>query len=162
MTYNPAEALRDDWQWVEGVVVGAFEYGPDRFTTGLPEAPDTGIRLRIGNPTKNQIAIAASTVGYRTTDQVITIWSDTLREDPPDENSQQLEPMEGDFIIVSGYRWMIKSLKQTVYETQWVCYCARGTAQAPREPNTGGAFTIDTTEVTVDTTQETVDQETFI
>ncbi|WP_204466245.1 hypothetical protein, partial [Bifidobacterium pullorum] len=77
-TYDPYIALKDDWQFTEGVIEGGYAYGSDRNTTGLPVPPASGVKMRLGNPTQNQIAVAASTtIGYDITDRVVTIWANT-------------------------------------------------------------------------------------
>lgn len=131
MTYDPTCRLHGSWQFTEGVVDAGFEYGPDREVTGLPAAPASGVKVRVGNPTQNQIAVAAASVGYETTDKVVTLWSSRLRADPENPASTLIEPMEGDFVIVSSVRWLIKSLKETLYSTQYICYCQRDTSAAP-------------------------------
>lgn len=128
MTYDPSASLKDDWQYTEGVIDAGVAYGSDRATTGLPVAPTSGVKVRKGNPTQNQIAVAASTFGYRSTDQIFTIWLNTLRVTPADESSSQVTLVEGDKITAGGITWIIKSIKETVYATQSIAYCQQSTA----------------------------------
>ena len=131
MSYDPQASLQDDWQFTEGVVSGGFAYGLDRDTTGLPAAPAAGVRIRPGNPTQNQIAVAASTFGYRVTDKVFTIWSTTLRVDPTDAGTARVIPVENDRLTDDdGVTYIIKWVKETVYDTQYLVYCQRSTLTA--------------------------------
>lgn len=125
MTWVPEEAYRDDWQYTEGVVDAGFAYGPDRDTTSLPAAPASGVKVRSGNPTQNQIAVAASTFGYKATDKIFTVWSNRLRADPADASSTAIIPTENDRLIVDGTEWVMRWVKTTVYETQFIVYCSR-------------------------------------
>jgi hypothetical protein len=127
MPYDPYEALKDDWQWTEGVVDAGFEYGPDRETAMLPIPPTDLVKVRPGNPTQNQIAIAASTFGYKTTDKVFTVWTNTLRVTPTDSSSAQVRATEHDKLIVDGVEYIIKTVKDTVYDTQLLVYARRST-----------------------------------
>lgn len=119
----------DDWKHTENVVDGLFAYSPDRKATeaGDPVAPVRGTKVRVGDPTQNEIAIAATTHGYRKTDKRITIWATTLRPIPNDKLSPLIEPNEGDLITVAGVPYIIKSVHTVVYGTQHVCYCQRST-----------------------------------
>lgn len=122
-TYDPYDDLKDDWKFTEGVLDAGFSYGPDRDTTGLPTEPSVDeVKVRLGNPTQNQIAVAASTMGYEATDRVLTIWANTLRSDPTDGGSDQIEPQQGDKMVADGLTWIIAWAKATVYKTQWLCY----------------------------------------
>lgn len=127
--FSPYEWLKNEWQWVEGVANAGFQYGPQTYTDGKASAPSTGVKVRRGNPTQNQIAVAASTVGYETTDQIFTIWSNTLREDPSDEGSDRVYPQQGDMLIACGRTWIIQSVKDTMYDTQYIAYCRLSTRQ---------------------------------
>jgi len=127
MPYNPQDALKNDWRYTEGVIAASFAYGPDRDTTALPLAPDDNVRMRPGNPSQNQIAIAASTFGYRPSDRLFTIWSHTLRTNPTDETTSRVIPLENDRITAEGVSYIIKSVIQTVYDTQYIAYCRRST-----------------------------------
>lgn len=127
MPYDPYEALKDSWQWTEGVVNAGFGYGPDRETTGLPVAPADLVKVRPGNPTQNQIAVAASTFGYKTTDKIFTVWTNTLRVVPTDSESEQVRATEHDKIIFRGVEYIIKTVKDTVYDTQLLIYAMRST-----------------------------------
>ncbi len=127
--FSPASWLKDEWQWVEGVFDAGFQYGPQTYTTGKAAAPGTGVKVRRGNPTQNQIAVAASTVGYESTDQIFTIWSNTLRATPSNANSARVYPQQGDMIIACGRTWIIKSIKDTMYDTQYIAYCGLSTRQ---------------------------------
>ncbi len=120
--YDPRDSLLDDWQYTEGVTEGGFAYGPDRLTTGLPVAPSQFVKMRLGNPTQNQIAVQATTGSYEVTDRVVTIWANTLREDPEAPGSDAIEPEQGDRLTVAGKTYVIVWAKATVYDTQWLCY----------------------------------------
>jgi hypothetical protein len=117
------DQYRDDWQWTQDIYDAAYVYGSDRNTTGLPTAPGAGVKVRILEPTQNQIAVAASTVGYDSSDRVIEIWSDRLRAHPTDETSQIIRPMPADKIVVDSVTWIIKSANSAVYGWRWVCMC---------------------------------------
>lgn len=121
-TYVEYDSLKDDWQYTEGVIEGGFAYGPDRNTAGLPAAPSAGVRMRLGNPTQNQIAVAASTISYDFTDRVVTIWQNTLRVTPADPASLAVEPVQGDKVTARGKTYIVAWVKLTVYDTQWLCY----------------------------------------
>lgn len=123
MEYDPTEVLRNDWQYTEGVTTAGIEYGPQTYVTGKATAPADNVRVRKGNPTQNQIAVAASTFGYAVTDQIFTIWSHTLREDPLDPDSERVYLVQGDFIVHAGKRWRVEWVKATIYDTQYVAYC---------------------------------------
>lgn len=127
--FSPASWLKDEWQWVEGVSDAGFQYGPQTYVTGKAIAPTSGVKVRRGNPTQNQIAVAASTVGYETTDQIFTIWSNTLRASPSNPNSARVYPQQGDLLIACGRTWIIKSIKDTMYDTQYIAYCGLSTRQ---------------------------------
>jgi len=127
--YSPREWLKNEWQWVEGVFDAGFQYGPQTYTDGKATAPSTGVKVRRGNPTQNQIAVAASTIGYETTDQIFTIWSNTLRTDPDDEDSDRVYPQQGDKLVACGRTWIIQSIKDTMYDTQYIAYCRLSTRQ---------------------------------
>jgi hypothetical protein len=129
--WDPHESYQATWSYTQNVVAGGFEYGPDRDVTGLPAAPADGVRLRVGNPNQNQIAIAASSFGYRDTDKVITVWSSTLREDPDDALTGRIYPLENDTLVVGGVRYVLKSVKEAEFDTQYVCYCWRSPNQSP-------------------------------
>ena len=119
---------RNDWQFTENVVDAGFAYGPDRYVTGLAAAPASGVKVREGNPTQNQIAVAASSHGFKATDKVFTLWTNTLRADPGDETTELISPEEGDRLTVDSVMWVIKSVKPVVYYTQAILYCQRSTA----------------------------------
>lgn len=128
MIYDPAKALKDSWRYTEGIREVGFAYSPDRDIEGKPAAPAAEVKARPGNPTQNQIAVAAATFGYRTTDQVFTIWANTLREFPRNPSSPAIIPVEQDRIIYKGVTWIIMSCKTTQYETQFLCYCQKSQA----------------------------------
>lgn len=114
---------RRDWAFIDDVRNGGFRYSPDRDVVGLPVAPSTGVRIKIHNPTQNQIAVAASSFGYRSTDRSFVVWTDTLREVPEDQQTKRILPLENDKLIVDGAEWIIRSVKSTVFDTQYICYC---------------------------------------
>lgn len=123
MDRAPSYGHENDWRFVEGVLDGGFAYGPDRYTEGLPTAPTSGVKMRPGNPTQNQIAVAAASFGYETTDMVLTVWASTLRAITYDDRSTLIEPEREDRLIVRGQTWIMQSVKPAVYGTQYVCYC---------------------------------------
>lgn len=125
MTFDAQAMLADDWRFAEGVVDATFDYGPDRNRTGLAAAPATGVKVRPGNPTLDQIALAQ--VGYETTDRLFTIWSDTLRTDPADPLTERLYPDSGDRLTVGGLLYIIQYVKQTMYDTQYIAYAKLST-----------------------------------
>lgn len=122
------ELLKNDWQVTEGILDAGFAYGPQRYTTDLPEAPSEGVKVRKGNPTQSQIIAAASTFAIRATDGQFTIWSNTLRETPDDESSEAITPVEHDRLVVEGVTWIIKSCKKAIYDTQFIVYCQQSTS----------------------------------
>lgn len=122
------DLLKNDWQMTEGILDAGFEYGPQRYTTGMPDAPASGVKVRKLNPTQSQIISAASTVGLRSTDGGFTVWSNTLRADPSEETSTAIVPVENDRLVVEGVTWVIKTVKKTVYDTQFLVYCWQSTA----------------------------------
>ncbi len=119
------EVYRNEWKWVQDVVDAGFAYGPDRAITGLPAAPVDYVKVRISDPSQNEIAVAASTHGYEIGDLMITIWSDTLRETPSDPESVAITPFNGDKITVDGVTWVLKSVATAVYGWQFVCMARR-------------------------------------
>lgn len=128
MSTEAYDALKDDWQATEDVVDAGFSYGPNRFTTGLPTSPSSGVKVRVGNPTQSQILSAAATSGFRSTDKQITVWANTLRETPDDSQSEAITPVENDKLLVEGVVWIVKTVKVTIYGTQFNCYCQQSTS----------------------------------
>lgn len=121
----------NSWQYTQGVKTAAFVYGANRYTVGLPAAPASGVRVRVGNPSQDDIAVAASSFGYLPTDRVVTIWSNTLRADPLDALSERIAPLPNDKLQIedeSGrlHEYVIKSVKEAHWDTQYVCYCSIG------------------------------------
>lgn len=125
MTFVPGTAYADDWENTQDIVDAGFVYGPDRDVTSLPAAPSSGVKVRAGNPTQNQIAVAASSFGFRPTDQIFTIWANRLRETPANSASTAIIPVENDQLVVGGVTWIMKWVKTVQYGTQFVVYCAR-------------------------------------
>lgn len=121
------ELLKNDWQLTEGILDAGLVYGPERYKEDLPDAPASGIKVRAGNPTQSQIISVASTIGIRSTDGQFTVWANTVREDPTDETSTQIVPVEDDRLVVEGVTWIIKSVKKAVYGTQFIVYCWQST-----------------------------------
>ena len=121
-----------DWRHVEGVVDAGYFFGPDRYAPGSrPVAPVAGVKVRPGNPSQNQIAIAAASFGYISTDRVFTVWKDTLRVTPSDKSSALIIPDENDRIRVALVTWVIKSIKEGVYDTQYIFYCQKHKSTNP-------------------------------
>lgn len=119
--YDFYELYKADWQYIEGVVDAGFYYGPDRDTTGLPDAPTNGVKIRFGSATTREAT--ALQVNYEPTDRLITCWADRLRLTPSDGTSQKIIPMLGDYFFYNNANYIIASVQTVEYETQYVCYC---------------------------------------
>lgn len=120
-TQAATQQYRLDWRYTQDIIDAGFAYGPDRYVVGLPTAPTSGVKVRVGDPTQNQIAVADATHGYRNGDKVVTIWSDTLRETPADCSSDAITPVEADRLTIGGVTWIIKSVHTAVYGWRFVC-----------------------------------------
>lgn len=125
------------WVNTQDIEEASYAYGADRYTVGLPAAPNSGVRVRVGNPNHNDIAIAAASFGYLPSDRVITIWSHTLREDPTDENTSRIAATPGDKITVGTLTYIIRSVKEAHWDTQYVCYCSLATDENPEATPAG-------------------------
>lgn len=129
--YDFFALYKNDWQWVEGVVSARFSYGADRNTTGLPTAPASGVRIRLGDASIK--AAAAANVTYQPGDRLVTCWANTLREDPTSELTDRIIPLPGDYFTYNSTIYNIQSVVTVEYDTQYVCYC---TVQPTRNLNT--------------------------
>lgn len=125
MVYDARAQFADDWQNIPDVVEARYEFGDEReFEGTAPTEPTSGVRVRLANPTQNEIAVAAATVGYKTTDRVLTVWAKTL------SSTYAFEPQPQDVIVLLDgddedlSRWMVGSVKRTVFGAQFVCYCS--------------------------------------
>jgi len=115
----------DQWRYMEHIVEARWEFGGQRVFSGdRPDAPQDGVMVGKADPTQNQIAVAASSFGYNTTDKVLTVWAKTLSEE------YLFAPAVDDRIIVLDEdtkepveRWMIQSVQEVNFGSQFVCYC---------------------------------------
>lgn len=113
-----------NWRYTEGVEDARYEFGPDREWDGAPPPePSSCVKVRRGNPTRDQAVIAIESANIQPTanDLVFTIWAATLGND-------QWRPKAGDILIVTRRngateRWIVKTCQTAVYGTQYVCYC---------------------------------------
>jgi hypothetical protein len=113
----------DDWKHVDGIQDAGYEFGDAReFPDGEEQtAPSEGVKVRVTNPTQNEIVVAAATIGYESRDMIITIWSRTLCS-----GEERIEPADGDWIIFcDGKRWRIRSWKMCVDGAQYRCMCRK-------------------------------------
>lgn len=134
--YRPASDYKDSWKSVQNIAIGGFVFGPQRSGVEAVTAPSTGVRMRLTNPRFNDIVLAQS-MGIESLDMIITVWADTLRTNPSlsdDVTSPKIYPLTGDkWIDAEGHRWIIKNVKRTHWDTQYVTFCQRGTAEDPRD-----------------------------
>lgn len=115
----------DAWRYVPNVRDGGFAFGPQRRFAGVtPAAPATGVKMRKANPTQKELVAASATgIGIEGTDQTITVWAKTLSP------TYAFEPHRKDVLIVNDdagapvERWIIESVKRTMFGAQFVCYC---------------------------------------
>jgi uncharacterized membrane protein YgcG len=110
----------DDWMYLDGIEDLGLEFGSSRVTRYI--APTNGIKAKRASPTHNEVIVAASTIGYETTDLVFVVFAATMLF-----NSVVVEPLPEDKLIAFDTNWTIKSVKQNVDFSQWRCYCRRTT-----------------------------------
>lgn len=111
----------DDWQYLEGIEDVGFAFDTQRSTTLV--APTAGVKAKRASPTHSEVAVAASTVGYESTDLVFVLWAKTLQSGTVVKTP--IVPQDGDTIIAFDTSWVIKSSKTNVDFSQYRCYCRR-------------------------------------
>lgn len=142
MPHHPEQAYLDGEEaYIEGIEDLGFSFGIDRkFDGSSPLAKTTGIKGRRGNPTHEQIGLAAALgTSVQVTDQIWTIWEGTFHG-----NAVKVMPAPADIILVNATntdgslitpvsvaeRWVLKWSKLVMYGAQYLCYCQISNAQA--------------------------------
>ena len=114
--------FEDEWEHIDGVEDAGYAFSATRGHRGAtPTAPASGVKVRRSNPTQNELAIAAGTVGLDSTDCIWTIWADTLRSGGASDGAL-IVPETEDTLTTDDGDYRILSVRRTVDGHQYRCY----------------------------------------
>lgn len=101
-----------DWQWMDGVEVGGFEFHPQRVTDLV--APANNVRFRRTTPNEADFQMAVA--GWSPTDQMVICFANTLMS-----GSNPIRVMPGDRFKLFDGSWIVQSCRLVHDHSQWRC-----------------------------------------
>lgn len=108
----------DDYQYDSSVIDGVYSFGPSRVFSGTTPTLPATIKVGKADPSQKQTIQAAATgIAIESTDLMLTIWAKTLSA------SYAFKPHIDDVIAIGSDRYLIKSVSEACFGTQYVCYC---------------------------------------
>ncbi len=117
---QPSYGHEDDWKHIDDVKFGAFDFGTDRSVEDpLIREQIVDVAILEGNPSGNLLQ-AAELLSVSNIEKVFTVWANTLLQ-----CGERVLPMEGDFLTVGSQRWLIVTVIDAVFGTQYKCFCRR-------------------------------------
>lgn len=112
----------DDWVYIDGIEDLAYVFDSARVTALT--APSSGVKAKRASPSRDEIVVAASTIGYEPTNIVFVVFAQTLMS-----GVNPIKPNAGDKLVASDCTWIIKSVKTTMDNSQYRCLCKRTTKE---------------------------------
>ena len=110
----------EDWQFIDNIQTATLTFGKDRdLPSGVAREDIEDIACLEGNPTGSLIA-AAEMASVSNVSKLFTLWAKTILQ-----GETYIAPLEGDILTVNSKKWLIVSVVDTVFDTQFKCFCKR-------------------------------------